>query len=124
MLSMQMTELWRRGVVRPHSVDVACDMRAARVDENTPVDYLPIDNSLFANLIDVGLFSDLNGACGTLISDYEEEELPFDALKACVGIIECPETADRPPDMRNFLQSLALLEHTASDTGTPLIFIL
>ena len=124
-LPLQTSELWRRGVVRPRTHDAVRDIRGGTADENTPVDYLLIDDSLFSCLIYSRLFDDLNAACGTLIDDYEEDQLAGDALATGITIIDRHAAeAESPSRLRDFLGRLATLANIARDTETPIIFIL
>ena len=114
-----MSELWRRGVVRPHLLETTA------FDENTPVDHLSIDDALFSGLWDSGLFQDLNVACGSLIDDYEEEAVTGDDLVAGLAVVRRhAESQSSDPAIAHFARSLSTLMQTTIDSGTAVYFIL
>ncbi|MCP4944138.1 MAG: hypothetical protein GY924_19455 [Planctomycetaceae bacterium] len=120
---MQPSELWRRGVVMPHSPEVADQIAAWDVDESTMVEFLPIaDQSLFDQLWDIGLFKDINQACGTLIDDYEAEWLPPEHLPSAANAVA--RLLDHNPngEVGDFLRRLSLLIGAAVQAHMPLYF--
>lgn len=116
---MQPSQLWRPGIVRPHSPDDWTN----GVDEHTPVDYLPVEDDLFSVLWDSGFFRELNSTCGCIIDDHEEEEISGDALVKAVAVVNQFQERKDSFVVDGFLDQLTPLLHRAIETSTPLVFV-
>lgn len=77
---MQVSELYRRGVVLAKTQDALRELVENNVRPESEVTYIPISESAFATLWEMGFFHELNGACGTNIDDYEENFLPHERI--------------------------------------------
>lgn len=120
---MQPSELWRRGVVLPHSRRVVQQINDWGVDGSTAVDFLPIaDAALFERLWDIGLFAAINQACGTLIDDFEAAWLPPETLPAAATVVERFLKMNSGGDVGDFLHRLSALIDRAAEAKMPLYF--
>ena len=80
---MQNSELFRRGVVVPLDDDALGRIRASNVLEHTSVKYAGIaDGSDFEWLWERDFFARINAETGSMLDDYEEDELRVDATDA------------------------------------------
>ena len=123
MTRTQPSELWRRGVVRPHPPEVAQRIAAWDVDESTAVDFLPIpEESLFLQLCGIGLFATLNQACGTLIDDYEAEWLRPEQFPVAARVVGQLLRQNPNGPVGEFLFRLSVLIGQAAETQLPLYF--
>ena len=85
---MRPSELWRRGIVLPLNAAAASQIAGSDIDDNTEVDYLPIeDDDLFHQLLEIGLLNKINRACSTMIDEYEAEWLPSEQLPAAKAVV-------------------------------------
>lgn len=120
---MQPSEIWRRGVVMPHTSEVAQQINDWDIDESAAVDYLPIaDETLFLRLWDIGLFATINKTCATLIDDYESEWLAPDHFPAAAIVVERLLKNNSDGDVGDFLRRLLVLIDRATKAKLPLYF--
>lgn len=124
---MQNSQQFRRGVVVPLDDRAEEALRGCNVDASTQVLYLPIaDDSLFGKVWDCGLFQEVNGRCGTIIDDYEEELIEVDQLPnlvtAIVAVAERVTKTDS--DVSVFLTEFLRLATTASGLKRPVLVVL
>jgi hypothetical protein len=120
---MQPSEIWRRGIVLPHSAEVAERIAASDVDESVPVDFLPIDDDLqFNQLWDIKLFSEINDACGTLIEDYESEWLLPEHFPAAIPVVRRLHSKNSNGPIGHFMRRLSDMIDRASRARMPLYF--
>ncbi|WP_417735256.1 hypothetical protein [Rosistilla oblonga] len=120
---MQPSELWRRGVVMPLSTGVIERIAAWDVDDSVEVDFLPIDDeSLFHQLWDIGLFSEINDACSTLIDDYESEWLPQEQFPAAAEVVKRLQHQNSNGRVGQFLNHLSDMIDRATVRQMPLYF--
>jgi hypothetical protein len=120
---MHPSEIWRRGIVLPHSTEVAERIASWDVDGSVPVDFLPIDDeSLFSQLWDIKLFSEINDACGTMIDDYESEWLLPEQLSAAKSVVTRLQSQNPNGRIGHFLRQLSDMIDRASHTQIPLYF--
>ena len=74
---MQLSERFRRGVVVPLDDDAAVELEGLEVTESTLVHFVEIaDQAAFEELWNTGIFDAVNEATGSMLDDYEEEEVP------------------------------------------------
>jgi hypothetical protein len=122
-VKMQPSELWRRGVVMPFSLEIAQRIAAWDVDESAHVEFLPIgDQNLFEQLWNIRLFSEINYACGTIIADYESEWLPAEKLPVAAKVVR--RLLDQNPNgvIGGFLERLLVMIRQAAELQMPLYF--
>ena len=120
---MQPSEIWRRGVVLPHTVDVAQRIKDWDVDESIAVDYLPITNeAMFYRLWDIGLFTAINKMCGTLIEDYEAEWLQPEHFPNAATVVTKHLKRNANGEIGDFLEQLLALISRAKESNVPLYF--
>lgn len=120
---MQPSEIWRRGVVLPHTVEGAQRIKDWDVDESVAVDYLPITNeAMFSRLSDIGLFTSINNMCGTLIDDYEAEWLLPEHFPNAAMVVTQLLKKNADGDTSDFLDQLLALIGRATETQVPLYF--
>ncbi|MFN0199267.1 MAG: hypothetical protein ACKVT0_21155 [Planctomycetaceae bacterium] len=73
---MQLSQLYRRGVVRPLDDCAARQLANFDIETTIRVEWLAVINDeQFSRIWQAGIFQRINDACGTEISDYEETEL-------------------------------------------------
>lgn len=123
---MQCSELYRRGVVLPLDSTALEALRLYGADSETAVEFLEIDEPLFAVLCAKGLFEMINARTGAHIDDYEEEWVEFEAADGIREAIHAFRAKFRlsDPDLLGFLTALEQLAATASRERLPLLFVL
>lgn len=125
---MQISELYRRGIIVPLDTEAWEAVASADVTGNEQIAFLKISDSddYFYKLWDTGVFHQINAAVGSFIDDYEDsavEGLP--ALQQTKGIIEdLLQEHFYDPELREFFAELHALCDTAIESDMPLIFIL
>ena len=124
---MQITELFRRGIVVPLDSDAEEALRNGDVDATTNVQHLIIpDNGLFERLWRIGLFSEINAQCGSMVDDYEEDfiEAPSVAgIRLAIDVIE-RSPFSRSLEVAKFLEDMRALVELASMGSHPVVFVL
>ena len=122
---MQISEIYRRGVVLGRSPQALQQLLANDVQPGSDVIYIPISSSLFSVLWKNRLFEELNKACGVNIDDYEEEMLPLEAIAAAESVVrkrkEIPSEAN---DLSAFYEGLLAMLQDARERQYPLFFVL
>lgn len=120
---MQLSYLFRRGVVRPLDDCAAQQMAAFHVNGPIRVEWIPIlSDDEFAVLWEAGLLQRINEACGLGISDYEECELPADKTEVAVRTLRSePEHAGSVSTFCKLLDAL-LSDALASNRNVYFIF--
>lgn len=125
---MQITELFRRGIVLPLDVIAASQLADWEVGATINVEWLEIaDDEVFKKIWRSGLLQEINGFCGTKINDYEEEEVPPDCLTKIIGYLEQGSrftTSSNDDDIRYFCSRLLDLCRKGCASNRPLYFIL
>jgi hypothetical protein len=124
---MQNSELFRRGVVLPHTSAAEASLRANDVDATTPVEFLAIpDQQFFEVLWELQVFHDINVRTGSLIDDYEECFIEQDALNKVVSTIDLIRTKSdaQTSNVASFLTTLSILAEKGRELGRPLLFVL
>ncbi len=120
---MQMSELWRRGVVMPGSADVLARWRERGVEKEDQANYLEISDRVFHEAWGVGLFARINEKCDSLIDDHEEEEIAAEYLGDVVKIASTCTTVASLEGFKDFCAKLVELCREAMDKGMPLFFV-
>jgi hypothetical protein len=121
---MQITQLFRRGIVAPLTDQTADQLATWFVDGLVSIDFLPISNdAMFYKLWDTGIFQSLNQKCGTIIDDYEEEALKPDNMEIAMSVlIEFKQTI-KDPDVNLFVENLITLCRSAQKNNHPVYFV-
>lgn len=122
-VKVQLSYLFRRGVVRPLDDCAAQQMAAFHVNGPIRVEWIPIlSDDEFAVLWEAGLLQRINEACGLGISDYEECELPADKTEVAVRTLRSePEHAGSVSTFCKLLDAL-LSDALASNRNVYFIF--
>lgn len=123
---MQLSELYRRGVVVPLDQVAAAQLRAGAVESSARVDYAELaSESDFAWLWTQGFFARIGEHAGLELSDYEEQELPPAAAPFVADVAaELARRADAPVGAQSFLAKLASTCRLAANERQPLFFVL
>lgn len=113
----------RQGVVLPkvrpqefEEPDGWTDQVEDSVDLNSP--------GLFQTLWILGLFHAINTACGSMVDEYEEEELRPNQLPALRRALKREQRRFRSDDTRSAIDKMLLLASRAESTGRSLHFVL
>jgi len=78
---MQMTQLFRRGVVVPLNDDAENALYNGEVDETTQVHFVEIDSEAdFITLWQTGVFKKINETTGSMLDDYEEDIISIEMI--------------------------------------------
>lgn len=124
---MQVTKLYRRGVVLPLDDDAEEGLRANDIERYTNVRVLEIaDQVQFDDLWRLGLFHEINAQCGTIIDDYEEEIVDATQVKNVIVAIDRVrrKALAKDPEIASFLEQLRDLAGQAWLSSSPLLFML
>lgn len=119
---MQLSQFFRRGVIRPLDAAAAQQLAAFRIDSPIRVEWLPIMNDdEFARIWETGVLQRINETCGVNISDYEETELPAKNTESALRAVR--HDAGIPDSMGQFIQSLDGLLSDALTTNKNVYFV-
>jgi hypothetical protein len=122
---MQLTQLFRRGILVPLTDRSAEQLSRWSVDDFVTVEFLPIgDQSLFDEIWQASIFQSLNSACSTLIDDYEEEVLRPDDLERAIATLSASQRTVKEPAVELFVESLIAICRSALEKHRPVYFVL
>lgn len=122
---MQLSEKFRRGIVVPLSDHSAEQLSRWAVDKFVMVEFLSIvDQSLFDQIWEAGIFQAINSACSTLIDDYEEEDLQPDLLERAIAALSATQRKVKEPAVKLFVDGLIAICRSAQEKHRPVYFIL
>lgn len=122
---MQLSQLFRRGIVVPLTDTTAQQLAQWSVEGIVQVEYLPIpDQSLFEEIWRAGVFQAINDTCSTLISDYEEEDVRPEALGRAIAALAAKQQHIQDPDLRGFVDNLIALCQSGAEKNRPVYFVL
>lgn len=120
--AMQISQLFRRGVVRPLDDEAARQLATFTIDDSIRTEWLPIlGDSQFAEIWNTGILQCLNEACRIRISDYEEVELRSSQLGLALQVIR--RNLTNIGSSLPFFQKLDELLSEASDSERNVYFI-
>jgi len=121
-VNVQLSQFFRRGVIRPLDDDAVQQLAAFRIDTPIRVEWLPIMNDdEFARIWEAGVLQRINEACGVDISDYEEVELPANRIESALRAVRYD--AGNRDSIGKFIQSLDGLLSDAVATNKNVYFI-
>jgi hypothetical protein len=87
---VQLSQFFRRGVLRPLDDCAARQLAALRIDSAIRVEWLQVfSDDEFGSIWESGVLQRINQACGIEISDYEETELPANRIEDALRAIRC-----------------------------------
>jgi hypothetical protein len=119
---MQLSQLYRRGVVRPLDEHAAKRLAAFKVDAPIRVEWLPVlGDDQFGDIWDSGILQRINEACEIQISDYEEIELKACGIPKALNVLTCPHQGSR--DVMTFFDALKQLLMDAAATASNVYFV-
>jgi len=123
---MQLSELYRRGIVVPLDQESEERIRAYDVDANSNVRHLKIpSDNLFLSLWRIGLFDEINRRCGTLVDDYEEEIIDAQLVGMILDAVDAKlAAACGDANSVQFLHDLRELVREALSLSRPVLFVL
>lgn len=106
---MQLSSLYRRGVIRPLDNNASNQLAAFRVDSPIRVEWLAVaSEEQFGRIWDSRVFRCINDACGIDISDYKEVELKSHLVKTAHSVVDCVPLVDDAAHFAAGLKSLLL----------------
>ena len=119
---MNLSEFYRRGVVRPLDDLAAQQLANSRVEGSVRTEWIPIlSDNVFHDLWESGLFQQVNHACGSEISDYEEVIL--DSRQLPLALEALRELDHFNADVQLFSESLQGIIADAIASGGNVYFI-
>ncbi len=119
---MQISQLYRRGVVRPLDDDASKQLANFKIEDSLRTEWLPIlSDSQFMEIWKTGILQRINEACGIGISDYEDVELHSSQVGLALQVIRSDRDIVDSPLL--FFQQLAALLEAAIDTEKNVYFI-
>lgn len=119
---MQLSQFFRRGVIRPIDDDAARQLAAFRIDSPIRVEWLPIMNEDdFARVWEAGVLQRISEACGIDISDYEETELSANRIESALQALRYD--AGKRDSIGQFMHSLDGLLSDALATNKNVYFV-
>lgn len=122
---MQLSELFRRGIVVPLTDRSAEQLARWSVDGFVSVEYLPIvGESLFEEVWNAGIFQSVNTTCSTLIGDYEEEDLQPEVLNTAIAALTAKMGEIKGSTVRSFVEDLIALCKSAMAKNRTVYFVL
>jgi hypothetical protein len=122
---MQLSQLFRRGVIVPLTESTAEQLTRWSVDDFARVEYIPIvSQALFEDICEAGVFRVLNRACSANIGDYEEEELKQGLLAHGITALVACRDGITVPAVASFVDCLIGALKTARQQQRSVYFIL
>lgn len=123
-MSHQLTELYRRGIVRPLDERARDQLYRYHVDVPIRCEWLPIlGEEGFATIWDSGLLQAIGRSCNLRITDYEEIMLESDRVGLAVNSVKNFLLHHRK-DESHFAESLLGLLQDAETSGMPVLLVL
>ncbi len=120
---MQLPAAFRRGIVAPCNAHARDELSTWFVNRPVRVQYIPIDDSVFADVWESGLFQAINSLCSSRIDDYEEECIDSSKLPSVIKLLN-ERKCGYSGSARVFADNLLELCQQASETDMPVFFIL
>jgi hypothetical protein len=122
---MQLSQLFRRGIVVPMTDHSAEQLSRWTVDDFVSVEFLSIANeSLFAEIWKAGVFQSINATCSTVIADYEEEDLQPAVLERVIATLTAQQDKIKETTVRLFIESFIGLCRLALEKNRPVYLLL
>lgn len=122
---MQNSEIYRQGIVLPLDTQAMERLRDNDVDLSTHIRVLKVpSNKVFANLLQLKLFEEINKRCTAIIDEYEEEWIDASAVTGIAEAIDAIERIVCDPDTARFLSELRTMASDAGKMHRPLLFVL
>lgn len=123
-MTRQVSELYRRGVVRPLNNRAREHLESFCAGNSIRCEWLPIlDETEFATIWKSGLLQAIGDACSLYFTDYEEILIRSDDIPKAVLVAK--EFLQHPDgEWRVFAESLLLLLVDAQASGMPVLFVL
>lgn len=120
---MQMSELYRRGILLPNSEIVEQQARINNISKHSRFEVLRFSDPDFYALWHTGVLMEINQKCGTMIDDYEEVELHFEVLACAITVLENPAYKEIPNSTKRILDDLKGLMLEAIRKRRSLFFV-
>jgi hypothetical protein len=126
---MQVSSLYRRGVVVPVGPKAQLDLWNGAADDTTPVKVVRIrsDEQFYRLSMTGGLFHAINDACESFIGDYEDELIPAEkseCLFNCVDSWLRSHGSKISPEDIEAVEAIRELASTALRSSMPVWFVL
>ena len=119
---MQISQLYRRGVVRPLDDEAARQLATFTIDDSIRTEWLPIlSDSQFAEIWNTGILQLIGETCSIVVRDYEEVELLSSQIGSALHVI-CSDREKNGSSL-SFFQKLEALLAAASETEKSVFFI-
>ena len=119
---MQISELYRRGVVRPLDDDASRQQATVKFEDSLRTEWLPIlSDSQFAEIWKTGILQQINEACNVSISDYEDVELHSSHVEMAMQVMK--KNWAKAGSARPFFQMLLALLAAAKENKSNVYFV-
>lgn len=120
---MQLSQLFRQGIVRPQDDSAASQLAAQEVQTPIRVEWLPIPNQeQFDRIWAAGVFQRIGDTCGVWITDYEEVELKAGEVRT--ALLALGEMEEPDAEVAQFLEKLRALLAEAAAARQSVYFVL
>lgn len=124
-MTIQVSQLFRRGVVRPLNEEAAVQLRTMFVESPIRCEWLPIlGEQNFIAIWRSGVFQRIADACQAPVRDYEEALLELASISDAMTAVEATPVAGHSNQVQAFLTNLAGLLCDARRAGTLVLFVL
>jgi hypothetical protein len=122
-MSVQVSALYRRGVVRPLDEIAETQLRRSLVASPIRCEWLAIvDSGQFTEIWQSGVFLRIAEACATEIAEYEEVILESHMLSTAIDVLSSMAVASH--DAKQFVAALNSLMIAAAADEMPVLFVL
>lgn len=123
---MQVSELFRRGVVMPTGATAEEALREGDVDADTEVVWIQIPggDGFFDRIWQSQIFERINDALDRCIDDYADEWIEPSDLDLLSSIVDRTRDEASCEELREWLQHLSELAARAQRERRPLLFVL
>jgi hypothetical protein len=120
---MQLSQLFRRGIVRPIDEDAAKQLSSFQITQPVLVEWLLIPSDAhFRSIWESGLLQRINESCGVAISDFEDVELPPSLLERTIQAVRQSHSHD--PFVSRFTELTTRLLERARLSDRSVFFVL
>lgn len=114
----------QRGIIVPLSEESLLHFRKGDVSSKDEFEIIEIDDGLFFLLWHVGVFKKVNEICGSLVDDYEEEEVKDNLEELQSTIYHWSKKRGLGTELVTFLEQFERLIGIARKKNMPILFLL
>ena len=120
---MQLSELFRRGIVAATTIEKHEELLSGAVQPGDGIEVIKVDDSDFLILWCSGIIEECNKKCNSLVDDYKEEMIIGDELDKLIDVLKRYIKKGLDVLLEGLLYSILQLALRAKENKTGVIFI-